>query len=311
MRAFLIVSVSTLMAGSALSPGHANPGGGGGGGGSAPRPSMSAPDFNPADEYRKGIEALKASRYADAKKSLKRVLEVAPRDANANFLAGLADAGLNDLKAAQKHYEQAVRADGKLIPARQELAVTYAKLGNRPKAEAQLGELKKLAGTCGATCPQADQLKTAVAAVESALAQGPQARLETQPPLLFASAAAGDQAYLDAVALINEGRFEAAIDSLHKARTSFGAHPDVLTYLGFANRKLKRFEVAESYYRQALTVAPAHKGATEYYGELMVERGDLVGARTMLAKLDRDCAFGCAEADELRRWIDARHAPGS
>jgi hypothetical protein len=37
----------------------------------------------------------------------------------------------------------------------------------------------------------------------------------------------------------------------------------------------------------------------------MVERGDLAGAQRMLAKLERVCRFGCAEADELRRWIDA------
>ena len=37
---------------------------------------------------------------------------------------------------------------------------------------------------------------------------------------------------------------------MHKA--TFGAHPDVLTYLGFANRKLRHYDLAESYYRQAL-----------------------------------------------------------
>ena len=49
--------------------------------------------------------------------------------------------------------------------------------------------------------------------------------------------------------------------------------------------------------------APRHWGATEYYGELMVERGDLVGARRMLEKLEGYCDFGCTEADELRQWI--------
>jgi hypothetical protein len=29
----------------------------------------------------------------------------------------------------------------------------------------------------------------------------------------------------------------------------------------------------------------------------------------MLAKLDRNCAFACAEAEELRRWIDAGGEP--
>ncbi len=274
----------------------------GGGGGSAP--SISAPQFDAAAEYRKGIDALKANRFAEAKKSFGRVLGVAPKDANANYLAGLAHAGLNDLKGARKYFERAVRYDKKMVLAHQELGVTYAKLGERPKAEAQLASLKQLSTECGTGCPDSARLQGAVAAVTAALGAGPQARIETQPGLLFASAAAGDRAYLDAVSLINEKRYEAAIASLHSARTTFGAHPDVLTYLGFAHRKLGRFEVAQDYYRQALAAAPEHKGATEYYGELMVERGDMAGARTMLARLETLCSFGCAEADELRRWIE-------
>jgi AcrR family transcriptional regulator len=99
------------------------------------------------------------------------------------------------------------------------------------------------------------------------------------------------------------GRYDDAIARLQDASLTFGPHPDILTYLGFANRKLGRFGIAESYYRQALASAPRHVGATEYFGELMVERGDLAGARRMLAKLEDYCDFGCAEVDELRRWI--------
>jgi Flp pilus assembly protein TadD len=133
--------------------------------------------------------------------------------------------------------------------------------------------------------------------------------LSTEPPLLFASVKDGDSAYLQAVSLINEHRYQEAIDQLQRARTSFGAHPDVLTYLGFANRKLGRYDLAEDYYHQALAAAPNHKGATEYYGELLVERGNMAGAKSMLAKLDGLCTFGCAEAEELRRWVDAKGAP--
>ena len=42
---------------------------------------------------------------------------------------------------------------------------------------------------------------------------------------------------------------------------------------------------------------------------MMIERGDMAGARRMLAKLDSLCAFGCAEAEELRRWVDAKGTP--
>jgi tetratricopeptide (TPR) repeat protein len=280
-------------------------------GGSNSTPSMNAPEFDAAAEYRKGIDALKASKFAEAKSSFARVLGVAPNDANTNFLAGMADAGLNDFKAAAKHYERAVRADGKMVVAQQELAVTYVKLGDVAKAQAMLAKIKALDTACGGSCSDAELIKKALSTVEAALGQPTQAQLSTDPPFLFASANAGDTAYLQAVGLINEHRYQEAIATLQRAKATFGAHPDVLTYLGFANRKLHRFDVAESYYRQALAVAPNHKGATEYYGEMMIERGDMAGAKRMLAKLDAICTFGCAEADELRRWVDAKAAPGS
>jgi tetratricopeptide (TPR) repeat protein len=279
-------------------------------GGSMPSaPSMSAPEFDAAAEYRNGIDALKASKFAEAKRSFGKVLGVAPTDANCNFLAGLADAGLNDYKSAAKHYEKATKADGKMVEAHQELAVAYLKLGQREKAQAELGKLQKLDTDCKGACDDAAKLKDAITAVQAALAAPPQARLETRPPLLFDNANGADHAYLEAVSLINEHRYEAAIASLERARATFGAHPDILTYLGFANRKLGRFNVAENYYHQALAAEPNHKQATEYYGELLVERGDLTGAKALLAKLDAMCTFGCFEADELRQWIAAGRKP--
>jgi len=289
----------------------ANPGGGSGGSQGGSTPSMSTPDYDPAAEYRKGIEALQASRFQDAKKAFDKVLAVAPRDANSNYLAGLAAAGLNDLKGSRKYYERAVKADKELVGAVRELGVTYVKLGEKEKADGQLAALKAMQQKCAGTCANAAQIGRAVDALTAAIGAPPQARLETRPSLLFASAAGGDHAYLDAVGLINEGRYEAAIEALNAARASFGPHPDVLTYLGFANRKLRRYDEAEAYYRAALAAAPDHRGATEYYGELMAERGDLAGAEHMLARLEAGCDFGCAEADELRRWIEAARSRAS
>src|SRR5688572_8802614 len=120
----------------------ANPGGGSGGSSGGSAPSMSAPDYDPAAEYRKGIEALQAQRFEEAKRAFERVLRVAPRDANTNYLAGLAAAGLNDLKGSRKYYERAVRADKELVGAMRELGVTYVRLGETDKAGAQLAALK-------------------------------------------------------------------------------------------------------------------------------------------------------------------------
>ncbi len=311
----LLVSTALIFAPAAV-PAASSGGGGmsgdaGGGAGANSAPSTTAPRFDPAAEYRAGIEALQAQRFAEAKRAFGNVLDVAPRDANTNFLAGLADAGLGDLSNARKHYEKAVKADKDLILAHRELAITYAKLGERAKAEAELAILNRLNTSCAGSCAKAAELTTAIAAVQAALSSAPTARLETRPSLLFASEAEGDRSYLAAVGLINEGRYEEAIQSLRAVQTSFGPHPDILTYLGFANRKLGRFETAETYYRAALAAAPKHRGATEYYGELMVERGDLSGAGVMLARLEAMCDFGCAEADELRRWIDDGPSPAS
>jgi Flp pilus assembly protein TadD len=113
----------------------------------------------------------------------------------------------------------------------------------------------------------------------------------------------GDLAYVRAVSLINEHRYAVALEALNQAETVFGPHPDILTYKGYVWRKLGQLDRAEGFYRAALAEAPNHRGATEYYGELKVIRGDLAGARLMLARLDSQCAFGCAEADDLRRWI--------
>lgn len=284
-------------------------GGGGGGGGSFP--SESAPQYDPVAEYGKGTAALKAGDFKAAKTAFDHVLASAPRDANTNYLAGISRQGLGDWKGARKFLEKATKYDPNMTSAWRELGVTYAKLGDKPNAEATLGNLQAKATACGGTCPTAPELKIAIDAINAALSGVPTVSLAPGQSLLFASTATGDAFYLDAVGLINERRYEDAITMLKSAQASFGPHPDILTYLGFANRKLKRFDVAEGYYLAALAIAPHHRGATEYFGELMVERGDLAGARLKLAALDAQCRFGCAEAEELRRWIAAGHSPHS
>lgn len=311
MRGFWMAGRIVLAAAIACSGSTLIAAGGGGGGSSGSMPSASAPSYDPAEEYRKGIEALGAKDYSAARKSFDRVLKVAPKDANTNYLAGLARSGAGDVKGARGFFEKAVKYDGNLVLAHRELGVAYAKLGDQDKAQAELDLVKQKHAACATTCAQATDLQAALDAIMAAIAAGPQAQLETAPGTAFASAAAGDGAYLGAVALINEHRYEAAIDALKVSQNAFGPHPDILTYLGFANRKLKRYDIAEGYYLAALAIAPKHRGATEYYGELMVERGDLAGAERKLAELDATCSFGCYEAEELRRWIAAARASAS
>ena len=279
-------------------------GGGGGGGMGGGMPSAQAPMYDPVEEYRNGVADLQAGKFKEAERDFDHVVEVAPKSADALFMLGMAKTGRGDLKGAARSYEKSLRIDPKQIGAARELAITDVKLGQTDKAQAQLEMLKARATACADACPEASDLKAAIGAVEAATT-APAAAASVKPAsLLFADPAHGDRSYVQAVRLINEGRYQDALAALREASAVFGPHPDVLTYMGYAHRKLHQYDQAEIYYRQALAVAPNHVGATEYYGELMVVRGDLAGAKHMLSRLEDICTFGCVEAQDLRRWIE-------
>lgn len=288
----------------ALSAGGARAAGSGGAGSGPNAPSASAPSYDPAMEYRKGIEALKANDFKAAERAFQRVVDVEAKDANTRYLLGVAKAGGGDLAGARKAYARAVKLDASLIEARRDLAIAAFKLGDSVAAQAELATLKAQLGACAETCASQQRLLSAVSAVEEALSGNGAAAPAPTPSSSLLAPETGDSAYLTAVSLINEHRYSEALDALGVAARVFSAHPDILTYQGFVHRKLGQLDRAESYYQRALEIAPQHRGALEYFGELKVERGDLDGARAMLAKLEIVCTFGCAEADELRLWID-------
>jgi Flp pilus assembly protein TadD len=305
LKAILLAGAVAALSGTALASG------GGGGGGSPEMPSTSGPQYDPAAEYAKAISALQAKDYKAAARAADRVTQAAPKSADGWRILGAAKAGSSDWKGARRAYEKAVKLAPDDAPSHAGLGQALGNLKDA-KAQAELDWLKAKAQSCGAACPADLQAMTDI--VESAMGapatEGtkPSALLESRS-LLFAGPQAGDAAYIQAVSLINERRYDEALTSLAQAQTAFGPHPDILTYEGYAWRKKGDYARAESYYRQALAIAPNHVGATEYYGELKVARGDLAGARLMLAKLDRICAYGCADAEELRRWIDAGGDP--
>jgi tetratricopeptide (TPR) repeat protein len=274
---------------------------GGNGGGGAP--SITGPSYDPVAEYRKGVAAIQAQKFKDAISAFDNVLSVAPNDTNTLLLKGLAQSNLNDLKGAQRSYQSATRSNSKLPAPHRELGLVDLKLGQAPQAQKERDALQALATKCNDTCPEAADIKADIASLDAAMAGTAKPSAMLTPGPLFGPTQ-GDAAYMRAVSLINEHRYEDAIASLQGAQMAFGPHPDVLTYIGFSYRKLKQYDEAERYYKQALAVSPNHRGATEYYGELKVERGDIAGAKVLLAKLDNACAFGCPEAEELRRWID-------
>jgi Flp pilus assembly protein TadD len=313
LKSTLIAGAMALMAGGGIA--YASGGGGGGmpaGGGAGSMPSASGPTYDPAAEYAKAIAALKANNFREAARAASHVTEAVPQNPDGWRLLGMARAGDNDWKASRRAYEKAVKLTPEDPISHAGLALALANLKD-PKAQGEADWLKSKVQACGDSCPDAARLKDLNAKVESAMtpppagAPKPSAMLDRS--ILFGGARTGDAAYVQAVSLINDKRYDEALASLAKSQEVFGPHPDILTYEGYTWRKKGDYARAETYYRQALAIAPNHIGATEYYGELKVAKGDIAGARQMLARLDKLCAYGCADAEELRRWIDAGGDP--
>jgi Flp pilus assembly protein TadD len=312
LKAALIGGCLAALAGGGIafaSGGGSMPAASGGGGN---MPSASGPSYDPAAEYAKAIAALKASKYKDAARAAGHVTDAVPTNPDAWRLLGMATAGANDWKGSRRAYEKAVKLTPDDPISHAGLAVALANLKDA-KAQSEADWLKSRVQACGDSCPDAGRLKALSTQVESAMAPpaagAPKPSAMLDRSILFGGAKTGDAAYVQAVSLINERRYDEALASLDKAAAAFGPHPDILTYQGYTWRKKGDYAQAETYYRQALAIDPKHMGATEYYGELKVARGDLAGARVMLARLDRICTYGCADAEELRRWIDAGGDP--
>ena len=109
--------------------------------------------------------------------------------------------------------------------------------------------------------------------------------------------------YYNAVKLINNKSFEAAIDNLLKAEKNNKKDADIYNYLGFSFRKMGNLEKAAFYYEKALKISPKHKGALEYQGEMFLTQGNLKLAEANLKKLGKICFLGCKEEKMLKESI--------
>ncbi|NQY12634.1 MAG: tetratricopeptide repeat protein [Henriciella sp.] len=276
----------------------------GGSGSGSSSPSSSAPSYDPVEEYQSGVEALQAGEYKKAERAFKRVTKVAKKDANTRYMLGLAHLGQEEYKAAAKSLEKAVKYDAKLYRAHAKLGMTYLKLEKPEKADQVLAALADASMACASSCPESADIAAAIAEIEAA--RGSAEPLETSslaPVVQQVSLETGDVLYSEALRLINLGAYDEAIAELREAGTILGPHPDVLTYIGFANRKMGERETALSFYTAALSIAPDHLSANEYLGEYYVELGDLDRAQAQLDKLNTLCPFGCEQTEELSEWI--------
>ena len=75
--------------------------------------------------------------------------------------------------------------------------------------------------------------------------------------------------------------------------------------MGFSLRSKTPMErvKAEQHYKAALEKNPMHLGALEYYGELLLLKNDLLGAETLLKRLEKICTSGCEELSDLQKSV--------
>lgn len=102
---------------------------------------------------------------------------------------------------------------------------------------------------------------------------------------------------------VEAGKYEEAITTLEQANATQSA--DWHNLMGYSLRKKNPPDLAkaEKHYQAALDKDPKHRGALEYYGELLLLKKDLPGAQALLARLDKACTFGCEEYRDLKKSI--------
>jgi tetratricopeptide (TPR) repeat protein len=134
--------------------------------------------------------------------------------------------------------------------------------------------------------------------------QGKQ-KTQTKKPKNNTSGSAEDflRDYHAAYALIyDKADFEGGIAALRAL--GYDDHPDVATLIGYASRKLGRYDDAKIWYERALAAAPNHAVTWSYYGMWQAEQGNILKAKDDLEKVRLICGTDCRAFRMLKEAID-------
>jgi len=98
--------------------------------------------------------------------------------------------------------------------------------------------------------------------------------------------------YHAAYALIYEkSDYEGGITALHAL--GYDDNADVATLVGYASRKLGRYDDAKFWYERALAADPNHAVTWSYYGMWQAEQGNVLKAKDDLEKVRLICGTDC------------------
>ena len=109
--------------------------------------------------------------------------------------------------------------------------------------------------------------------------------------------------YKAAYALIyDRGEYEAAITALRALDHDDDA--DVANLIGYASRKLGRYDDAKVWYERSLAADPHHAVTWWYYGMWHAEQGNVLKAKDDLEKVRLICGTDCKAYTMLKDAID-------
>jgi tetratricopeptide (TPR) repeat protein len=109
--------------------------------------------------------------------------------------------------------------------------------------------------------------------------------------------------YHAAYALVYEkGDYLAGIAALRAL--GYDDNADVATLIGYASRKLGRYDDAKTWYERALAADPNHAVTWSYYGMWHAEQGNVLKAKDDLEKVRLICGTDCRAYRMLKDVID-------
>jgi tetratricopeptide (TPR) repeat protein len=111
------------------------------------------------------------------------------------------------------------------------------------------------------------------------------------------------EGYQRARALIMDGQYEAGIAAMHAL--DHDDNPEIANFIGYASRKLGRYEDSKFWYEKALAADPNHVRTWSYYGMWHAEQGNLLMAKDYLEKVRLICGnTACEEYQKLKGVIE-------
>jgi tetratricopeptide (TPR) repeat protein len=120
-----------------------------------------------------GVAALQANDYAKAEEIFADNLRYNSSNPTLRFYMGVAKMNLGKWDEARGYLKTAARELRKSPDPKSRLGVTYAKLGDVERAQAQRQHLVKMAEACKGTCKQSAYIADGIRLIDEAIAAGP------------------------------------------------------------------------------------------------------------------------------------------